>query len=273
MNSLSGKIVVITGASSGIGKECAFAFAKENSITVLAARQENKLTDVAENIRKTGKEVMIVKTDVKDEQDCKNLIEKTVEKFGRIDVLINNAGISMRALFANLELKVLKELMDVNFWGSVYCTKYALPFLLQSKGTIVAVSSILGKIPSPGRTGYCASKYAMEGFFDALRLELLKKEVRVLTVRPGFTATEVRANALDAKGTPQGKSPLKEEGMMSPQAVAKKIVKAIKCRRRAVNISTETKALVQLNKFSPSLVDRIVYYAILKEPGSPLKDK
>ncbi|MEA3444829.1 MAG: SDR family NAD(P)-dependent oxidoreductase, partial [Bacteroidota bacterium] len=153
------KVVIITGASSGIGRACAFEFADNGAIVVLAARREDELKKVEENINKLGGRAVAIKTDVRVIDDCINLIDKTIEKYGKIDVLINNAGISMRASFEDMDLVVMKELMDTNFYGAVYCTKFALPYLLKQKGTIIGISSISGLTPLPGRTGYSASKH------------------------------------------------------------------------------------------------------------------
>src|ERR1019366_6162034 len=138
------------------------------------------------------------------EEDCKHLINQAITTFGKIDVLVNNAGISMRALFKDVDISVLKAVMDVNFWGTVYCTKYAMPEILKTKGSIVGVSSIAGYKGLPGRTGYSASKFAMNGFLDALRVENLKTGVHILTACPGFTASNIRNTALNKTGTPQG---------------------------------------------------------------------
>jgi NAD(P)-dependent dehydrogenase (short-subunit alcohol dehydrogenase family) len=164
--SLSGKVVVITGASSGIGLACAEEFAKFGCKLVLAARQSDKLIEVENTLKGKGAEVLAVLADVSKEEDCKNLIEKAIDRFGGIDILLNNAGITMRALFEDLHLDVMKKLMDTNFWGAVYCTKYALPYLFKSRGSVIAISSIAGKKGLPGRIGYSASKFALEGFME-----------------------------------------------------------------------------------------------------------
>ena len=172
---MKNKIVIVTGASSGIGKATALRFAQKGAHLVLAARSLAKLNILLEQLTPFGVEVLIVPTDVSKEADCKNLMDKALEKFGRIDVLVNNAGISMRAAFADLELDVLKKVMDVNFWGTVFCTRYAMGSILKSKGSIVGVSSIAGYKGLPGRTGYSSSKFAMHGFLESVRIENLKK--------------------------------------------------------------------------------------------------
>ena len=169
--SLKDKVVIITGASSGIGKACAIAFAKQGCRVMLAAREEIKLTAALNEIKQQGGVAALCKTDVSREEDCKRLINETIKQFGRIDILINNAGISMRALLLDVDLNVIRQLMDINFWGTVYCTKYALDEILKNHGSIVGVSSIAGFKGLPGRTGYSSSKFAMQGFLEALRID------------------------------------------------------------------------------------------------------
>lgn len=169
---MNNKVVIITGASSGIGKALAYEFAGRGAKLVLAARNIQKLNEIKADL--SSIKILSIKTDVSKEEDCRNLVEKTIEKWGRVDVLINNAGISMRALFADMNLDVMRRLMDVNFWGTVYCTKYALPYILEQRGSVVGVISIAGYIGLPGRTAYSASKFAIRGFLDTLRVENLK---------------------------------------------------------------------------------------------------
>ena len=206
------KVVIVTGASSGIGLASAERFAGEGAKVVLAARRIDRLESTAEEFgRKYGNENMAVQCDVSKEEDCRRLIEKTVERFGRIDVLVNNAGISMRALLKDLELSVIHSLMEVNFWGTVNCTKFALPYLLKSKGSVVGVISIAGFIGLPGRTGYSASKFAIRGFLNTLRVEHLNDGLHVMIFAPGYIATDIRKKALMADGSEQGSTPRNEE--------------------------------------------------------------
>ena len=265
------KVCIITGASSGIGKALAFELANQKAKLVLAARNEKELQEIKTQLEKAGTEVLILKTDVSIEADCKNLIEQTIAKYGRIDVLINNAGISMRAIFEDVDLKVLKQLMDVNFWGTVYCTKYALPHLLKSKGSVTGVSSVAGYKGLPGRTGYSASKFAMQGFLEVLRIENLKKDLHVLIACPGFTASNIRNTALASDGSQQGESPRDEDKMMTAAEVAKEIVKAIQKRKNTIVLTSQGKMTVTLNKFFPKFMDKMVYNHMAKEPNSPLK--
>lgn len=265
------KVVIITGASSGIGKALAFETGARGAIVVLAARSVQKLAEIESQLSASGVRSLSVITDVSKEEDCKHLIDTTIEKFGRIDVLINNAGMSMRAIFEKTDLAVIHRLMDVNFWGTVYCTKYALPWLLKSKGSLVGVSSIAGYKGLPGRTGYSASKFAMQGFLETLRIENIKKGLHVLIACPGFTSSNIRNTALSADGSIQGESPRNEDSMMKPEKVAKKIVRAIESKQRILVMTMVGKWTVALDKIFPFLMDRIVYNQMAKEPDSPFK--
>ena len=268
---MEGKVIIITGASSGIGKALAYEYSGKGSKVVLGARNKEKLKEIVEDIRSRGGEAAWCKTDVSVENECKNLVLTAVETFGGVDVLINNAGISMRALFADVKLDVLKQLMDINFWGTVYCTKHALPYLLKSKGSVVGVSSIAGLKGLPARTGYSASKFAMNGFMETLRIENLKNGLHVLMAFPGFTASNIRNTALAADGSMQGESPRDEEKMMSAEEVASHIYKAVKKRKNRLILTTQGKLTVLLNKFFPDWMDKMVYNHMAKEPDSPLK--
>jgi short-subunit dehydrogenase len=264
------KVVIITGASSGIGRALAKEFAGKGAKLSLGARRTELLEELKSELPQT--EILISKTDVSEEADCRNLIEETVRHFGQIDVLINNAGISMRALFEDLDLKVIRQLMDVNFYGTVYCSKYALPYLLKSKGSLIGVISIAGYVGLPGRTGYSASKFAIRGFLDTLRIENLKKGLHVLVAAPGFTASEVRKVALSNDGTQQGETPRDESKMMTAEECAGHIVKAVEKRKRELILTfTEGKLTVFLGKFFPSLLDKLTYNHMAKEPNSPFK--
>ena len=268
---MKNKVVIITGASSGIGKALSEEYAKIGAKTVMASRNYKKLEDISYNLKNKGADILLVQTDVSIEADCKNLIDKTVEKYGTIDILINNAGISMRALFKDLDLIVIKRLMDVNFWGTVYCTKYALPYLLKNKGSVVGISSIAGFKGLPGRTGYSASKFAMNGFLETLRIENLKTGLNVLIAAPGFTETNVRKSALTADGSSQEETPREEGQMMSAKRVALHIIKAVKKHRHTLIFTPIGKLEVLVNKFFPKLVDKLSYKYMAKEPDSPFK--
>lgn len=268
-----GKVVIITGASSGIGLASSKLYASRGYRVVMAARSVDKLAAEAASFGCNAENVLCVKTDVSIEEDCRNLIEKAVEKFGRIDILINNAGISMRAMFRDLDLSVLKRLMDINFWGTVYCTKYALPYLLQSKGSVVGVISIAGYSALPARSGYSASKYAIRGFLDTLRIEHLYDGLHVLVMAPGFTASNIRNTALAADGSQQGESPRDEGKMMTAEKVAEIMARGIDRRKSRITLTPIGKLTVLMHRLFPSLTDRLTFSYMAKEPDSPFKKK
>ena len=266
---MKNKVVIITGASSGIGKACALEFSKKGACLVLVSRTESKLIELKKSIINLGGKAIYVVADVSNEDDCSNIIQQTISSYGCIDILVNNAGISMRALFLDLDLTDFEKVMKINFYGSVYCTKYALPHILKNSGSIVGVSSIAGHKGLPGRTAYSASKFAMRGFLEALRIENLKKGLHVLIASPGFTASSIRQNALDSSGGQQKKSPRNEKKMMSAELVAEKIVNAVYKRKNSIVLTFQGKLVVFLNKFFPSLVNRLIFNSLSKEKKSP----
>ncbi|MDB5002896.1 MAG: putative oxidoreductase [Mucilaginibacter sp.] len=269
---LNNKIIIITGASSGIGKSLAEEFARRGASLVLAARQYVTLCEIAQSLQDQYQiKAVAVQCDVAIESDCEHLIQQALTTFGKIDILVNNAGISMRALFKDADVQVLKTLMDVNFWGTVYCTKYALPEILKTQGSVVGVSSIAGYKGLPGRTGYSASKFAMNGFLDALRVENLKTGVHVMTACPGFTASNIRNTALNKDGNQQGESTLHEEKMMTSDEVAKIIADGVENRSRTLILTGQGKLTVFLSKLIPGVLDKLVYNVFAKEKDALLK--
>jgi short-subunit dehydrogenase len=263
--------VIITGASSGIGEALAYEAASLGYNICIAARNAEKLAHVRDRCLAMKVPCIAVKADVSIENDCNELIRKTVEAFGSIDILFNNAGISMRALFNDCDLDVIRKLMDTNFWGTVYCTKAALPYLLKSGGTVVGVSSIAGIKGLPGRTGYSASKFAIHGFLESLRIENRKTGLNVLIACPGYTASNIRNVALNSEGKSQEESPYDEKKLMQPGEVAKAIFKAIASKRNYLFLSFQGKATHFLSKFFPRLLDRLVYNTVAKEKDSPFR--
>ena len=257
------KVVIITGASSGIGKELALRLARQGARLSLAARNEEKLEAVAAACREQTSYVLSVPTDVADKKQCQHLINETVRAFETIDILVNNAGITMWSYFEAVEeLKVLEDIMQVNYFGSVYCTHYALPYLIESKGQIVGVSSLTGKTGVPTRSGYGASKHAMAGFFDTLRIELQEKDVAVTMIYPGFVSTEVRERAMGPDGKPIGKSPVKEGKVMTVKTCVDIMMPVIAKRKREEIMTFRGKAGLWLKLLAPKLVDNIALRAI-----------
>jgi short-subunit dehydrogenase len=269
---LKGKVVIITGASSGIGKACAVEFAKRGANLVLAARQYVTLCEITAKLEKSHNiKALAVQADVSKQEDCEQLIKQAVATFGQIDILINNAGLSMRALFQDVDLMVLKNLMDVNFWGTVYCSKYALSEILKTKGSIIGVSSIAGYRGLPGRTGYSASKFAMNGFMESLRTELLKTGVHVMVACPGFTTSNIRVAALAEDGQSHGETSMDEGKMMTAEEVAKIMADGIVNRKRTLVIGGQGKLTVWLNKLLPALADNLVFNHFTKEKNALIK--
>ena len=267
---MKNKVVIITGASSGIGKALAEECARKGALTVLSARNFEAISEISNSLNQKNYSTVAFQADVSIEEDCKNLIDFCIKTYGKIDVMINNAGISMRAVFSELDLDVIRKVMDVNFWGAIYCTHYALPHLLKSGGSVVGISSIAGNKGLPARTGYSASKFALQGFLEVLRIENLKTNLHVLIVCPGFTASNIRKTALSKDGSMQGESPRDEDKMMTSETVAKEIIQAIHKRKRLLLLTPQGKFIVWMNKFFPALMDKIIYNHMLKEPNSPL---
>lgn len=269
MNYFKDKVIIITGASSGIGLASAKYFSSLEAKVVLAARSMDKLKTVSSDL--DADRILCVETDVRKEEDCRNLIEQTVARFGKIDVLVNNAGISMRAMFGELDLCVIKSLMDTNFWGTVYCTKFALPYLLKTKGSVVGVISTAGFVGLPARTGYSASKFAIRGFLNTLRVEHLYDGLHVMVFAPGFTSSNIRNVALTADGSLQGNTPRDEGKMMSAEKVAKLLAKGIRRRKRQMILTPLGKITVCLSLFCPHFADVGEYKFMADEPDTPIK--
>jgi short-subunit dehydrogenase len=268
---MKNKVVIITGASSGIGKACAEVFGGAGARVVITGRNAANLQAVADHLTARGIDNLAVVADVSVEADNRKMVEETLRRYGRIDVLINNAGISMRALFEDVDLDVIRKVMDINFYGTLYATKYCLPHLIAAKGSVVGISSIAGFRGLPARTGYSASKFAMQGFLETLRTEMLRKDVHVLIACPGFTASNIRNAALAKDGTAQGESPRDEQKMMSSEEVAGHILRAVEKRKKYLILTTQGKLTVFLNKWLPGWMDKMVYNAMAKEPNSPLQ--
>ncbi|WP_375585689.1 SDR family oxidoreductase [Cyclobacterium xiamenense] len=266
---IKNKVVVITGATSGIGAACARTFGRAGARVWITGRSQIKLDETLLMLQREGISCGGVVCDAADPEQNEQMVKEVCQKFGGVDVLINNAGISMRALFRDLNLSVFHQVMDINFWGTVYATKSCLEEIIKNKGAIVGVSSINGFRGTPARTAYTASKYAMNGFLEALRTEVMKLGVHVLVVCPGFTASNIRNKALTADGTPQKESPRDEEQMMTAEEVAQAMLKALQKRKRDLVLTREGKLASFLNKWIPGIMDQVVYNHMAKEKDSP----
>jgi short-subunit dehydrogenase len=256
MSAFQDKVVVITGGSEGIGKALVETFLQLGAKVATCGRNYDKLYHLRST--HTHMPLFIHTADVSREQDCRNFIDAVIHSFGTIDILVNNAGVSMRALVQDAEPEAIRKVMDTNFWGTVLCTKFALPYIMHNRGSIVGVSSIAGFRGLPGRSGYSASKFAINGFFESLRTEMLESGVNVLWVCPGFTTSNIRNAALDKKGNAHGETTMDESKMMSAQECALHIIHAIKKRKRTLILTFTGKRTVLLNKLFPKFADKLV---------------
>ena len=250
------KVVIVTGGTDGIGKALVEELIKEGAKVSTCGSNHDKLYPLQTQFPSAALPKMVA--DVSNANDCRRFVEMTNKMFGGIDVLINNAGISMRAELKDASVDVIRKVMDINFFGAVYCTKYALPFLMERKGTVVGVSSIAGYRGLPGRSGYSASKWALQGWLEAVRTEMLDSGVNVMWVCPGFTTSNIRNAALNKEGEAQGESPMDEGKMMTAEECARRILSAIEKRKRTVVMTFQGKQIVFLNKFFPWFADRMV---------------
>lgn len=263
MTDFKNKVVVVTGGTEGIGKALVEQFLLAGAQVATCARNQDKLYRLQSEF--PAYPLHAVLADVSVENDCRHFIESSLRTFGGIDVLINNAGVSMRALLKETTPDVIKKVMEINFFGSMYCTKFALDSIVARKGSIVGISSIAGYRGLPGRSGYSASKFALQGWLEAIRTELLDDGVHVMWVCPGFTASNIRAAALSKDGQAQGESPMDEGKLMTAGEVAKEILQAVKKRKRTLVLTFTGKQTVFLNKFFPALSDRLVKNFFFKE--------
>jgi len=250
------KVVVVTGGSDGIGRSLVSSLLAIGAKVATCGRNHDKLYQLHSVYPSSPLHTMVC--DVSNEHDCRRFIESTINIFGSIDILINNAGISMRALLKEATPEVIRKVMDINFFGMVYCTKYALASIIERKGTIVGVSSIAGYRGLPGRSGYSASKFAMHGWLESIKTELANDGVHVMWVCPGFTTSNIRNAALNKEGESHGESPMDEGKMMSSDECAKHILKAIRKKKRTLVLTFQGKQTIFLNKFFPGLADRLV---------------
>jgi len=265
------KVVIITGGSSGIGKALAEVFGKEGSKIVITGRNKENLDSACRDLESKGIETLSIQADASIWEDNLKMVDQTLQKFQKIDILINNAGINMRALFNDVDLSVIHKVMDVNFWGPVYATKACLPHILKTKGSILGISSIAGYRGLPGKTAYSTSKFALQGFLEVLRTEMLKEGVHVMTVSPGFTQSNIRRATLTKDGNLQGATQRNESKMMTAEECAERIYRATVKRKKILVMTFQGKLAVFMNKWFPVWMDKRVYAIFEKEPDSPLK--
>jgi len=262
---LTGRRAIVTGASSGIGEELGLQLGAKRCKVALSARRKDRLEETATRVRAAGGEALVVEADVAREADCKRLVEEAVKAFGGLDLLVCNAGTSMTARFDEVtDLSLFERLMAVNYLGAVYCTGYALPHLKKSRGTIAVVSSLFGKLVAPTRTGYAATKHALHGFYDCLRLELADSGVQVTLVCPALVATEIRQVAATGSGTPSGREPHDARKIMSAAECARQSLRAIEQGKNELLMTASGKFGVKMRTFFPGLVDAMVARRVVR---------
>lgn len=257
------KIVVVTGGTDGIGKALVDALINMGAKVATCARNHDKLYALQSEYPSAHLHTMVA--DVSSENDCRRFMETTIKTFGGVDILINNAGVSMRALLKEADTEVIHKVMDINFYGTVYCTKYALDSIIARKGTIVGVSSIAGYRGLPGRSGYSASKFAVQGWLEAIKTELMGDGVHVMWVCPGFTTSNIRQAALNKDGKSHGDTPMDESKMMTAEKCAEHILKAIEKKKRTLVLTFTGKRTVFMQKFFPKLADKLTYKFFFKD--------
>ena len=257
------KVVVVTGGTDGIGKALVESLITMGAKVATCGRNHDKLYLLQAEYPSAHLHTMVA--DVSNENDCRRFMETTIKVFGGIDVLINNAGVSMRALLKETDVDVIKKVMDINFYGTVYCTKFALDSIISRKGTIVGVSSIAGYRGLPGRSGYSASKFAVQGWLEAIKTELVADGVHVMWVCPGFTTSNIRNAALSKDGTSHGETPMDETKMMSSEECAAHILTAIEKKKRTLVLTFTGKRTVFMQKFFPKLADKFTYKFFFKD--------
>lgn len=251
------KVVVVTGGTDGIGKALVEQLLAAGASVATCGRDHDKLYRLQASYPSSPLHTLVA--DVSIENECRRLMETTIKAFGHIDILINNAGISMRSLLKDVSTDVLRKVMDINFFGSVYCTKYALPSITERKGTIVGISSIAGYRGLPGRSAYSASKFALQGWLESIKTELKDSGVHVMWVSPGFTASNIRNSSLTKDGETQGHSTMEEGNLMTAEECAQHILSAVAKKKRTLIMTLTGKTTVFLNKFFPRLADKMTH--------------
>jgi len=263
MSNFKDKIVVITGGSDGIGKALVQQFLALGAKVATCGRNTSKLALLEQE--NSNSNLFTLQVDVSNSLEVEAFMKAIIAKWNGMDILINNAGISMRALVQDTSYETLHQVMDINFWGTVYCTKTALPYILKNKGVVVGVSSIAGYRGLPGRSGYSASKFALNGWLEALKTELYGSGTHVMWVCPGFTSSNIRNAALDKNAQAQGESPLDEASMMSSEVCATHIINAIDQRKRSLVLTFTGKRTVFMNKYFPAWADKLVHQFFFKD--------
>lgn len=262
-NSLKDKVAIITGASEGIGRALAKTCATAGAVVIASARNFERLESLKSEIPELSHNIIPIKTDVGNIKDCETLVNETIKLCGKIDILVNNAGRTMWCRFDEItNIGIIDEIMKPNLYGAIYCTYFALPHIYKTKGQIVAISSVAGLTGVPCRTIYSASKHAMIGFFESLRLEVEPKGVSVTIVAPDFVKSEIHKRALKEDGSSLGSTPMIESKIMTAEECASLILKAMLKRKRLLITSTRGKIGMWLKLIWPSFVDKLAIKAI-----------
>ena len=269
---MENKVAVITGGSSGAGEALAYKFSREGFNIIIGGTNLKRLKNVKANILSIGTECEYIVHDISVNNDVKKMIDLSIKSFSRIDVLVCNAGISYRSVFEHINIDIFEKLFRINFFGSVYAVKHSIPHLINSKGTIIAISSLNGFIATPTRSAYVSSKHAMQGFFDSLRLELKNKDVHVMVASPGYFESNFRKNTLKSDGRKEGETSRDEKGMISSEFLAKKIFDGYIKKKRDLIFTFRGKLAHLLKNWFPKLSDKLSYNEILNEKESLLKN-
>ena len=270
---LANKVVLITGGSSGIGRALGFSFGRRGARIAFSGQNKERISETNALYKQAGITHKAFVSDASSEEQCKQLVDEVVSTFGQLDVLIANAGIGTYAFFEDIRMDTFRKVMEINFFGAVYATKYALPYLLKKGGSVIAISSINGYRSTPARSAYTSSKFAMQGFFENLRIEQAHKGLHVLVACPGFTTSNIRKRALTADGSEHGESPRDEKKMMSAESVAEATYRAYRRKKRDLILSSGGRFIVWLTKRLPGLADRIILAYMARREGNTLKEK
>jgi short-subunit dehydrogenase len=260
MTDFENKVIWITGASSGIGEATAYEFAKKNVKLVLSARREVELKRVKLQTGLPSENVFVLPMDAEEIETFDSLTKKVIDRFGQIDLLFNNAGISQRSFVLETDISVYKRMLDIDLLSVIALTKSVLPYMvIRKEGHVAATSSVAGLVATPGRSGYAAAKFGLRGFYDALRAEMFNHNIGVTVICPGYIKTDISKNALAADGTKYGKMDQNQMNGLSAESCAKQIVKAISKNKNEVYIGGfKEVAGVYLKRFFPTLLSKIV---------------
>jgi len=262
---LKNKVALVTGAASGIGLAFCWELARQGARIAMVDMDTKALEVQSRVFSEQGYEILAIAGDVTKAADCESAVHKTLNAFGPVDILFNNAGITQRGLFEKTSIPVFKKVMAVNFFGSLYCTKAALPSLIQTKGIIIVNESIAGVAPLLGRTGYSASKHALHGLFTSLRCELRHKGVHVMIVCPGFIRTNLQTRALGCDGNIATHAQTKIGKEDTPENVAKQIVKGMVKKKSILVLTSLGKLGYLVSRLFPLWYERIMTRQFKKE--------